>query len=81
MQVAALVNVGGNSLTHIIKGVFDKLNMSRFSLERPRDGKEALKPLRLFNIVCSKSLVAFWTNGMMSIAFQVDTDYVGHLVN
>jgi hypothetical protein len=26
----------------------------RFSLEKPREGKMAFKPLQLFNVVCSK---------------------------
>lgn len=35
----------------------------RFSLEKPHDGKMAFKPLRLFNIVCSKLFYNAWYVG------------------
>jgi hypothetical protein len=42
----------GNSLGHIVKRLFDGLMtvelQRRYIVERPRDGKEALKPPQLF---------------------------------
>jgi hypothetical protein len=58
MQVSALTNTGGKSLMGIIKRIFPLMMTTelerQFSLEKPREGKMAFKPLQLFRAVCSK---------------------------
>lgn len=60
MQVSVLANVGGKSLMSMIKRIFPQLMTTalerRFSLKKPREGKMAFKPLRLFSVICSKLL-------------------------
>ena len=59
-QAAALANMGGRSLQVTLKRMFPLLMTTaierQFSLEKPREGKKAFKPLQLFRVVCSKLL-------------------------
>jgi hypothetical protein len=58
LQVSVLANVGGKSIMGMLKRIFPLFmttSLERmFSLEKPREGKMAFKPLHLFAVVCSE---------------------------